>query len=221
MALTPKQHFDVCLHEAAHSAVCYQLGGTPLFLQVDPNAPRAWGVARDMGLKSAQDQILTLLAGMAMDRRMGSDISRDYGGDYEKVWKVAFDAFPSMIEAVMTVNVAEKEIDRLVKHCAPGAMRLGTKLFLRGKLNHQQIADVLDRTVTRIKEPKPFMALDKKRPVLAMDQRRIDHDGRMHVDVSNLSKANICPYRGDEIPDWERLGLDPRKVYNLVLNLVS
>ncbi|CAB3715080.1 hypothetical protein CEY09_30955 [Achromobacter marplatensis] len=54
---------------------------------------------------------------------------------------------------------------------------------------------------------------------LAFDRatvRRIDVDGRMHVEVSNISKATVNPYRGDEIPDWEALGLDPNRVYFLL-----
>ena len=46
--------------------------------------------------------------------------------------------------------------------------------------------------------------------------RTIDQDGRMHVSVSNISKANICPYNGVEIPDWEKLGLQRDKVYQLL-----
>jgi hypothetical protein len=45
--------------------------------------------------------------------------------------------------------------------------------------------------------------------------RSYDADGRLHVSLSNISKANVCPYRGDEIPDWENLGLDPKKIYQL------
>lgn len=54
---------------------------------------------------------------------------------------------------------------------------------------------------------------------LAFDRgsvRTYDQDGRLHVAVTNISKANICPYRGDEIPGWEELGLDPQRVYQLL-----
>lgn len=53
---------------------------------------------------------------------------------------------------------------------------------------------------------------------LAFDRasvRTIDQDGRMHVALTHISKANVCPYRGDEIPDYEALGLDAAKVYML------
>ncbi len=53
---------------------------------------------------------------------------------------------------------------------------------------------------------------------LAFDRslRSIDHDGRMHVEISNISKAIVNPYRGSEIPNSEGLGLDPDQVYYLL-----
>jgi 8-oxo-dGTP pyrophosphatase MutT (NUDIX family) len=39
--------------------------------------------------------------------------------------------------------------------------------------------------------------------------------GKLGIKVANISKANICPYRGKEIPDWQQLGLDPEKTYML------
>ena len=40
--------------------------------------------------------------------------------------------------------------------------------------------------------------------------------GHLHVSVANISKANVCPYNGSEIPDAERLGLSPRRTYMLL-----
>ena len=37
----------------------------------------------------------------------------------------------------------------------------------------------------------------------------------MVVSMSRISKANVCPYNGSEIPNSEKLGLDPNKVYRL------
>lgn len=54
---------------------------------------------------------------------------------------------------------------------------------------------------------------------LAFDRatvRTIDADGRMHVEISNISKATVNPYRGSEIPDWEALGLDANRIYFLL-----
>lgn len=68
---------------------------------------------------------------------------------------------------------------------------------------------------------RPVMAMDRalRSDAIALDRgsvRRMDEDGRLHVAVSNISKANICPYRGAEIPEYESLGLDPEKVYQLL-----
>lgn len=55
-------------------------------------------------------------------------------------------------------------------------------------------------------------------PVLAFDRqsvRSVDADGRLHVALTNISKANVSPYYGSEIPGFSELGLDPGKVYNL------
>lgn len=50
--------------------------------------------------------------------------------------------------------------------------------------------------------------------------RRVDADGHLHVERTHISKANVCPYYGREIPNWENLTLDgkplePDKVYRL------
>ncbi|HWE98833.1 MAG TPA: DUF2213 domain-containing protein [Caulobacteraceae bacterium] len=52
---------------------------------------------------------------------------------------------------------------------------------------------------------------------LAIDStnRFVDVDGRMHVRVCNLSKANVCGYLGREIPGWQELGLEAERVYKL------
>lgn len=52
---------------------------------------------------------------------------------------------------------------------------------------------------------------------LAFDRtaRRIDADGRLHVDRSHISKATVNPYYGKEIPGFDALGLQPDKVYRL------
>lgn len=45
--------------------------------------------------------------------------------------------------------------------------------------------------------------------------RRIDADGRMHVEISNISKAAVNPYFGREIPGGEAMGLDPDRLGQL------
>jgi len=54
---------------------------------------------------------------------------------------------------------------------------------------------------------------------LAFDRasvRSMDTDGRLHVEISNISKAAINPYYGQEIPGWKQLGLSPERIYLLL-----
>lgn len=54
------------------------------------------------------------------------------------------------------------------------------------------------------------------RDSVAMDgvtNRRIDENGFLHVADCRITKEQVAPYRGFEIPDWDRLGLDPDKIY--------
>ena len=54
---------------------------------------------------------------------------------------------------------------------------------------------------------------------LAFDRatvRTIDKDGRLHVEITPISKANVCPYYGREIPGAESLGLEPDRIYQLL-----
>lgn len=56
------------------------------------------------------------------------------------------------------------------------------------------------------------------RDLITFDQasaRTFDADGRMHVTGCRISKANVCPYLGREIPDYVALGLDANRVYML------
>jgi hypothetical protein len=46
--------------------------------------------------------------------------------------------------------------------------------------------------------------------------RTRDEDRRMTIEHSPISKANVCPYWGREIPDWQALRLDPDRKYMLL-----
>lgn len=43
--------------------------------------------------------------------------------------------------------------------------------------------------------------------------RTTDTDGRLHISKSHISKATVNPYYGKEIPNYEKLGLDPNRIY--------
>jgi hypothetical protein len=79
---------------------------------------------------------------------------------------------------------------------------------------HPGVDDTLATSIKPpAKEDKP--AMDR----LAFDKasvRMVDQDGRMHVELTHISKANVCPYRGNEIPDYDQLGLDPDRIYMLL-----
>lgn len=56
--------------------------------------------------------------------------------------------------------------------------------------------------------------------ILAYDRtgsvRTFDENGRLRVETTPISKANICEYLGREIPNNELLGLKPDKMYRLL-----
>lgn len=57
-----------------------------------------------------------------------------------------------------------------------------------------------------------------KPEIIAFDKasaRSYDADGRLHVTSTPISKSNVCPYMGHEIPGYDELGLDPQKIYKL------
>lgn len=54
---------------------------------------------------------------------------------------------------------------------------------------------------------------------LAFDRgsvRYVDDNGHLHVKLTNISKAMVCPYYGREIPDADKLGLNPDTIYQLL-----
>lgn len=58
--------------------------------------------------------------------------------------------------------------------------------------------------------------MNNDRYLLALDAqsvRRYDNNGNLHVAVSHLTKAQVRPYYGSEIIGWQRLKLEPTKVY--------
>lgn len=62
-----------------------------------------------------------------------------------------------------------------------------------------------------------------KQTNIALDRsaRTVDADGRLHIDKSHISKANVCPYYGREIPGYDALGLDADTVYQLLRDPVE
>lgn len=59
------------------------------------------------------------------------------------------------------------------------------------------------------------IAAEDRRMAFDRSGRVITPDGRMNVEGCNISKANICPYYGREIPGSEALKLEPGRAYML------
>lgn len=70
---------------------------------------------------------------------------------------------------------------------------------------HPAVKDVLSKKLAA-----DHLAFDKA------SVRTKDADGHLHIEQSNISRACVNPYLGEEIPDWESLGLDPQRIYNLL-----
>lgn len=47
-------------------------------------------------------------------------------------------------------------------------------------------------------------------------QREIDANGYLRVTASNITKSQIRPYLGREIPNWQGFNLDANKIYNVL-----
>lgn len=47
----------------------------------------------------------------------------------------------------------------------------------------------------------------------ASTKRRIDDNGFMHVESSHITKEQVAPYYGYEIPNYEKFNLEPNKIY--------
>lgn len=45
--------------------------------------------------------------------------------------------------------------------------------------------------------------------------RTLDDNGYLHVGISNITKEQVAPYMGSEIPGFEKLGLKPDEIYNV------
>jgi uncharacterized protein len=102
-----------------------------------------------------------------------------------------------------------------------GALEFGPESFaeVNDDWKPKQAADALlaqDKAMQIKAEPSA--------DALAMDRgtvRNYDQDGRLRIEVANISKANVCPYLGNEIPDWQELGLEPDRTYQLLRDPVE
>jgi hypothetical protein len=105
------------------------------------------------------------------------------------------------------------EMDSLTAEEIEAAIEAGEK-----ELKHQKAA--LQSLRGTVKDSRlgfdrmPFMFAPPP-PNFALDRRMETLDGILHVYDCNITKANVCPYLGAEVPGSEALGLDPSKIYML------
>ena len=91
-------------------------------------------------------------------------------------------------QAVITFSNSKRDLETYLK-------------YRKSKLSEDNISHATD------------MAMDFQSLTTA---RHKDSNGHLIVDRTCITKAAINPYRGQEIPNWQALGLDPNKVYMLL-----
>ena len=162
-------------------------------------------------------------------KREASDEAAQAAADLAAVIK-AKDVDPRMTPETagyMELEGAQKAGD-CGKVRVPGGV--SKKLGCCNEYNPQSKADefrcgecthVIEKPAGQDAKPKPlaFDVDSAPLPRLAMDRtptmRTKDINGWLHVKDCRISKANVCPYIGKEIPNSKKLGLDPERVYQL------
>ena len=93
----------------------------------------------------------------------------------------------------------------------PQPLHPGVKLMIDMALGAKTANDMaMDKAMESSIAARNRLAFDKG------SVRTYDHDGRLHISITHISKANVCPYRGDEIPDPDgKLNLEPNRIYML------
>lgn len=71
---------------------------------------------------------------------------------------------------------------------------------------HPGTEELLSKMADQEKLTKECFAMDKS-------VRSYDQYGRLRVEQANISKANVCGYLGSEVPGWQAMGLEPKKIY--------
>lgn len=93
-------------------------------------------------------------------------------------------------------------------------LSLGPSLIMRGKPGcyDSSISPQFEVVNLRIEEAKPMndtLTLDA-----APSRRHRDENGFLHVDGCHITREQVAPYYGREIPGWEELGLAPERLYH-------
>lgn len=102
-----------------------------------------------------------------------------------------------------------KNIKRLIDEGKPKDQAVAIAYNVAQDADLKKLAELFDQ----------WLKEESKEPAHAMDEsenRYIDNNGHLIVKRTVITKAAVNPYRGSEIPDSERLGLDPNKIYYLL-----
>ena len=105
----------------------------------------------------------------------------------------------STAQRLLAGDAAFKVAQRVMANDAGYCMPCGTAMacdasLVRRTLSSQQVRMAFDQASVRTFSP----------------------DGHLHVALSNISRAQVSPYLGKEIPDSDQLGLDPNHRYMLL-----
>ena len=87
-----------------------------------------------------------------------------------------------------------------------------------GTFGDGTLADKLLKMIEGDKDKSPSEP-ETAADAMAFDRasvRSTDQDGRLHVELTPISKACVNEYMGSEIPGCEELGLDPKRIYKLL-----
>lgn len=113
-------------------------------------------------------------------------------------------------DVAATLDRLALRADRIQKYRAAGASDSMAMDWV-GKVDDLERCGVMDvyRGAKKTTALRHGLAFDRS------SVRTYTVDGRLDIEKANISKATINPYVGREIPDYEKLGLEPDKIYKL------
>lgn len=104
-----------------------------------------------------------------------------------------------------------------VKEKIGGEWKYSRQLLLaaarRARMNGEE---ALAKRADNIREKEFGTAAQDSVAIDLKSARSYDGEGRLHIVRTPISKANVCEYYGHEIPEFQKLGLDPQKRYRLL-----
>jgi len=139
-------------------------------------------------------------------------------GDYERLVPEDKEQATDASQAALSARI-KREIDR--GHAPEQAAAIAYSELGEDALPAFDLPEnpttAFDRALTFFRK-LDMIAKPNERAAIAFDKssvRAYDIDGRLRVEKVNISKAAVNPYVGREIPDYDKLGLDPDRIYKL------